>query len=389
MFQYFPENYMWSLAVLRCSAGGGLLGEIDWIARDLKEASRQQPNGDLEAWYRAWKKLSEQLEKEGDDSLAKKRIISARDAYLRASQYWQWAEAFLPPDDPRAKPAYTHHLDCFAKSATLMNPKVEIIDLPFEGSVIKAYFMPPQGPNGVIKTPSPAVFLSDGLDGTKEEMFYVAKALSARGIGCFAADGPGQGATLRLSGLTARYDSEIAAGVIYDAMAKRPDVDPKRIGIMAASMGGYYAPRAVAFDKRYKACVAWGAIFDYRACWVRRVNYEPGKPISLTTTAALGTTGIHFLKIMGVDSWDAAFKKMEKFNLKDVAYKIECDILLVHGANDRQTPVAEAEQLFQMIGSKNKELIVYSDQEGGSAHVQLDRPEPALSRICDWFVDHL
>ena len=92
---------------------------------------------------------------------------------------------------------------------------------------------------------------------------------------------------------------------------------------------------------------------------------------------------------MGVDSWDAAFKKMEKFNLKDVASKIECDILLVHGANDRQTPVAEAEQLFQMIGSKNKELIVYSDQEGGSAHVQLDRPEPALSRICDWFVDHL
>ena len=385
MFQYFPENYMWSLAVLRCMAGGGLLGEIDWIASGLAEAAKQQPSGDLEAWYSAWKSLSEQLETEGEAALAKKHTVSARDALLRASQYWQWTEAFLPPDDPRAAPAYARHLECFAKSAALMSPRVELIDLPFEGSVIKAYFLPAQGTQGR----APAVFLSDGLDGTKEEMFYVAKALSARGIGCFAADGPGQGATLRLSGLVARYDSEVAAGAIYDSMASRPDVDAKRIGIMAASMGGYYAPRAVAFDKRFKACVAWAAIYDYRACWARRIQYQPGQAVSVTTNAALGTTGSHFLKIMGVDSWEAAFRKMEQFNLRGVAAKIECDILIVHGANDRQTPVIEAEQLFNEIGSKNKELLVYSDAEGGSGHVQLDRPEPALSRICDWFSEHL
>jgi dipeptidyl aminopeptidase/acylaminoacyl peptidase len=92
---------------------------------------------------------------------------------------------------------------------------------------------------------------------------------------------------------------------------------------------------------------------------------------------------------MGVPTWEAAFHKLESFRLAGVASKIECDILIVQGADDRQTPLIEAEQLYAEISSKNKELRVYTVAEGGAAHVQLDRPEPALSLICDWFADHL
>lgn len=73
-------------------------------------------------------------------------------------------------------------------------------------------------------------------------------------------------------------------------------------------MGGYYAPRAVCFEKRIKACAAWAAIYDYYACWQRRVGYERGADIQqLDANAALGTTGKHFLRIMGVQTWDQAF----------------------------------------------------------------------------------
>jgi alpha-beta hydrolase superfamily lysophospholipase len=385
MFQYFPGNYMWSLAVMRAMASGGMLGEIDWACRNLKDAAKVGPAGDNEAWHREWNKLAEQVQKIADDNAEKGNRITARNHYMRAALYFQWAEAFLPPSDARCKPLYAKHLDTFAKGASLFTPKVEIVDIPFEGKTLYAYFVSAQNASG----PRPTVVLSDGLDGTKEEMFYCALALAERGINCLGIDHPGQGATLRLSGLKARADSEVASGVVIDYLETRKDVDPKRIGMMAASMGGYYAPRAVAYEKRFKACAAWAAIYDYREVWVRRFKAQPGKPVSLDTTQALGTTGDHILHILGVNTYDEVLRYLEPFNLRDGAPKISCDILLVHGEDDKQTPLEDAVALYEAIGSKNKELRVFRHEEGGAAHVQLDRPEPALSLICDWLVEHL
>ncbi|MFJ1256215.1 alpha/beta hydrolase family protein [Cupriavidus sp. CuC1] len=386
MFQYFPGNYMWSLSVLRCMAGGGIFGEIDWVCRNLHEASKAGAAGDTEAWHKAWHTLSEQVEGVARDAAGKGHSVTAREAYFRAAQYYQWTEAFLDPDDARAPIYYGKHLDCFREFAELSSPQVEILDIPFENSAITAYFVKAQNVTGR----APTVLLHDGLDGTKEEMFYVARALAARGINCLGFDGPGQGATLRVKGLVARHDSEVALSAVVDHVSGRDDVDADRIGLMAASMGGYYAPRAVCFEKRIKACVAWAAIYDYYACWQRRVGYEKGAGIQqLDANAALGTTGKHFLRIMGVQTWDQAFEKLEKFRLKGVASNITCDFLIVHGEHDRQTPLIEAQELFAEASSRHKELRVYTEAEGGAAHVQLDRPEPALSLICDWFVERL
>jgi alpha-beta hydrolase superfamily lysophospholipase len=387
MFRFFPGNYMWSLSVMRMMASGGVFGEVAWACRDLSAAAAVEPIGDVEQWYLAFSRLAAQVEAVGRDATASAHTVTARTSFFRASLYWQWAEAFLPPGDARAVTAYAAHLNCFAEAAARFEPVVETFNVPFEGSYLSAYFVPAK--SVAPGTKPPVVILSDGLDGTKEEMFYVALALSERGISCLGIDQPGQGATLRLAGLVARHDSEAAIGAVVDYLQTRGDVDPERIGLIAASMGGYYAPRAVAFEKRIKACVAWGAIYDYYACWQRRVGWVPGQPISVNLDSALGTTGKHFLAIMGVPDWASAFKKLEAFRLKGVAERITCDILIVHGEADRQTPVIEAEELFSEISSKHKELRIYDDAEGGSAHVQLDRPEPALSLICDWFSDHL
>jgi len=79
---------------------------------------------------------------------------------------------------------------------------------------------------------------ADGLDGTKEEEFKVAQVLAQRGIASLAFDGPGQGATLRLKGLPARFDSEVAVGILCDYLATRGDVDTNRVGLLASSLGG-------------------------------------------------------------------------------------------------------------------------------------------------------
>jgi dipeptidyl aminopeptidase/acylaminoacyl peptidase len=216
----------------------------------------------------------------------------------------------------------------------------------------------------------------------------MAAHLAARGISCLGIDIPGQGASLRLRGLVARHDSERSATAAYDWLASQSNVDAARIGLIGASMGGYSAPRAVAFEKRIKACVAWGAIYDYHDVWVRRLT-AGSKGATVDYRSALGTTGTHLLNIVGARDFDEALKKLEPFTLKDVARNISCDILLVHGEDDRQTSLENAKALFQAIGSSRKEMRVYTREEGGASHVQLDRQEPAASLIADWFLDRL
>jgi alpha-beta hydrolase superfamily lysophospholipase len=375
---------MWSLAVNRALASGGLFGEIDWACNHLQEASAAGGQGDQEAWHLAWEKLARQVEGIAAEGSQSGHEVTAKHHFMRASLYYQWAEAFLPPNDPRCRPLYARHLETFAQAARRSSPAMEIVEIPFEGSTVHGYFVPAPVPG-----PRPAVVLSDGLDGTKEEMVYVALALAERGISTLAIDHPGQGATLRLSGLKARFDSEAAAGAAVDYLQSRSDVAPDRLGIVAASMGGYYAPRAAAYEKRFKACVAWGAVYDYHAVWARRFNAVPGQPLALDKTKAMGTTGEHILNIVGARDFDEVLHKLEPFHLRDAAKDITCDILIVHGEDDKQTPASDAQLLFERISSKNKVMRVFTRAEGGAAHVQLDRPEPALSMLSDWLADRL
>src|SRR3989339_1098815 len=116
--------------------------------------------------------------------------------------------------------------------------------------------------------------LFDGLDVTKEICFFFGgvRDLVRRGIACLLVDGPGNGESIRFRDLYLRYDQEVPAGAAVDYLETRSDVDPKRIGVMALSLGGYYAPRSASFEKRFRACVAWGAQWDYHAVWIRRVE---------------------------------------------------------------------------------------------------------------------
>lgn len=385
MFRYFPDNYGWSLIVLRCLVAGGHFGEIDWICRGLVDASKQPPGGDREAWYHAWRKLAEQVVGYADERLESDHKVSAGDLYYRAAQYFQWAEALLSPKDARAKPMYDRHLAAFERFTALSPAKIEIVDIPFEGTSLKSYFSAPAGD----KRPVPCVIVVGGLDGNKEEMYPLVKSITDRGLACLGLDLPGQGATLRDSGLPARYDTEVPVGAAIDYLVSRDDVIADRIGMAATSAGGYYAPRAAAYEKRIKACVPWAAIYDYHAIWMRRLAFVDGKPVGIRPEIPFPVTADLVLSIMGVDDWSAALKKFESFRLEGVAKNIECDLLVVQGEDDPQTPLPEAERLFQEASSANKILRVYRREEGGSGHVQVDRQEPAMSMIADWLTDRL
>ena len=229
---------------------------------------------------------------------------------------------------------------------------------------------------------NPCVVRFGGFD-TQKEMQYLRGVpdLVRRGISCLLVDGPGQGESIRFRGMHLRHDFEVAGSAALDYLTLRDDVDMDRVGIVAMSLGGYYAPRCAAMDKRFKACVAWGAIWDYHDMWVRRLEK--------IKQAALPVPADHLLWACGVKTYDEALKKIEGFRLDGIAQKVTCPFLLTHGAEDAQVSTAEAQKLFDAIASKDKTFRVFTAEEGGAQHCQRDYLTLVCDVIADWLEEKL
>src|SRR4029079_6747978 len=111
-------------------------------------------------------------------------------------------------------------------------PNIERVEVPFEGASLPALFM--KAPSASARTPTIVVF--DGMDNCKEmSVLFNGLEFAARGWNTLAIDGPGQGESLRLRGLYARHDYEVAGTAAYDYVSRRPDVDAKKVTVMGYS----------------------------------------------------------------------------------------------------------------------------------------------------------
>ena len=85
----------------------------------------------------------------------------------------------------------------------------------------------------------------------------------------------------------------------------------------------------------------------------------------------------------------AALKKLEGFRLDGIVQKMKCPFLLLHGAGDEQIPLPLAEKLYAAVGSAQKELKVFSREEGGFHHCQVDNVTIGTNFMWDWAADVL
>jgi Prolyl oligopeptidase family len=378
-FTYFPEDYRWSSAVggILGSApyGGSDIGEVDRAARSLKKHL-----GDDAAWFEAWRTEADRVRALALTAERERRRFTAAGAYLRACNYYQMAERFRTPKDGRALEAYRTGVECFQRFARLTDrPRIEVVEVPFADGTLPGYFVHAENTD-LARTPCLIFF--DGLDVTKELQFLRGVPdLVRRGIACLIVDGPGTGEAIRFRGHHVRHDYEVAGSAALEYLTTRPDVDPARVGVMAISLGGYYAPRCASMDARFKACVAWGAIWDYHATWKRRI--ESG------FRASMSVPGHHIMWILGVDTLEAALRKLESFRLDGVVQLMRCAFLLTHGAEDEQVPMADAQALFDAVGSTDKTFRVFTAKEGGSQHCQRDYLTHGATVIFDWLAEKL
>ena len=108
-----------------------------------------------------------------------------------------------------------------------------------------------------------------GLDSTKEEMRTNEEVFLDRGIATFAFDGPGQGEPEYDLPIRPDYEAPVAA--VIDTLETRRDLDTSRLGLWGVSLGGYYAPRAAAFEPRVRACISLTGPFDFADAFGRQL----------------------------------------------------------------------------------------------------------------------
>ena len=380
MFKYFPTNYVWNLSVDLAIEMGARIGEIEAMCAPLQQAAKAPDAAGTQAFRETWVHMADQLCALADEDQARGRLLSAGEKLNRAASYLITAERLQAHDAPGRLALYRRHLDLFAEGAALSGENCRRVEIPYEGKTLAALYVRAEGVAG----PAPLLVQVNGLDSTKEMKCRVGLPawLARRGVSSLVVDQPGTGEALRLQGLTARFDSEHWASRVVDWLQARDDVDPARIGLEGVSLGGYYAPRAVAFEPRFACGVVWGANHDWRDVQKRRLEKEGNFPVPHYWA--------HVCWVWGARDVAEFMRIAEQVHLDGVVEQIRVPFLVTHGEKDSQIPLKWAHRTYeQLVNSPKRELKIFTEREGGCQHSSFDNSINAGHYIADWVAETL
>ena len=211
-------------------------------------------------WCGAWSDKAAVHEAMGREALATSKFISAGEHLQRAGVYYHFGKFLFVHDVPQMKAAHMKAVACRNLALPYIDPPGEHVTIPYEGKALYGILRKPKG-----GAKPPLLIMAVGLDSAKEETDAYEQPYLARGIATLVFDGPGQGEGEY--DFSIRGDYEAAVKAVVDHVMTRDDIDTARIALWGVSLGGYYAPRAAAFEKRLKACISLGGPYDWSEIW--------------------------------------------------------------------------------------------------------------------------
>jgi dipeptidyl aminopeptidase/acylaminoacyl peptidase len=361
--ELFPQDEDWSIQTMR------LLAQVAVGGADLFECARTaarigKETTDGETWYREWTRTAEEVAEQGEAALKAGNITTGRRALFRSCSYYRHSEFFLASQDPRRAQAYNNGRGNFRRAAELTDGLIERIEVPFEGKTMEGYVVRPD--NSGAKRPT--VLFLGGADSWAEELYFLGGCeFPARGMNVVMVDTPGRGSSLRFKEMYSRPDYEVPVKAILDALEQRGDVDANRIGLAGVSFGGYYAPRAAAFEPRVKAVAAWCGTWSILTDF-----YEFYPPLQ------------EQLQWLSGSKDDAeAREKLAKFTLDGVAEEIDVPVYVMHGTDDIIMDIKGAHRFVEALTTDDVTVDIYDG--AGSLHCSYDYFSVAVSRLTDWF----
>ena len=141
-------NYQLIRALGVADYGGSTVGECLSVATEIADGSPS-------SWAGAFERLAQRTEDRGRACLEAGHRVSGRDHYLRASTYYRTAEYYADGVGGRSHETGERSRSCFAVAAGLVDPPVELVEVPFEGGSLPGYLVRPAGPGAAPAPPDP------------------------------------------------------------------------------------------------------------------------------------------------------------------------------------------------------------------------------------------
>ncbi|MCJ1360528.1 MAG: hypothetical protein MMC33_010536 [Icmadophila ericetorum] len=268
-------EYSWyNLELLRL-LGSAPYGGCD-AAEFLETVALLEPNNAV-SWQRRWLTLAERTYDLAEEMMQCGHTSSARNTYLRASNYFRCAQYLFPimpeSDQLYLLRLYQRSIACFERAMTLMSHKVCRVEIPYQLKEGRTIHLPgwlhqPNPSQRLAGRKTPVLICVGGADSTQEELYFMSVAEGPDlGYAILTFDGPGQGLVLRREGVHMQPDGEVVLGSVLDFIesyaGKHPEaqLDLDALTVTGQSLGGFQALRGAA-DKRIKACVAVDPFYD-------------------------------------------------------------------------------------------------------------------------------
>jgi hypothetical protein len=355
-------------------------------------------DGDATGWFDAWTATADDLRRRALASSAAGRSATAGHFFLAASDAYSRALAFIDgmPSQDALLPTFRRHRECWEAFVAASGGRHLPVEVPYEGDTLPGYLFRPDASG----TPRPTLVITNGSDGSLSGLWAEGiKAALDRGWNAFVFDGPGQQSMLFERGIPFRHDWEAVLTPVVDVLVGRPDVGP--LLASGISQGGYWLPRALAFEHRFVAAVVDGGVVDVAETWFSHLPpellqlLEGGQKETLDHYMAMGpsdpaTERELAFRARPYGQFDSAFDlftAVGRFRLGDGVGPVTTPVLVID-PDDEQFFPGQPQRLFDALPGP-KALARFTRDEGANVHCEpLARTLVAL-RTTDFFDDHL
>jgi alpha-beta hydrolase superfamily lysophospholipase len=346
---------------------------------EVLETVKVITEGDVQSWYTGWKATADRvlaLAERTQDPLSKGA------AYMRASGYQRTSEFLLPPDDPKRPESLEKTCSYFVRGLDTLGVRYEPIIVVYGAARLRALYYP--GPQGA--ETKPLIMFGGGFDSILEEYYSnFAEAAIKRGYSVLTYEGPGQGQALRNYGLTYTPEWEKPVKAVLDEFL-HTHAKPSKIVLIGMSMGGYFAPRAAAFEERIDGVVAYDTCFDFGEVASRIIS-------AAKNPEALKNIGVSWAYnnarwTMGTKDADDTLKACSGYTLAPVADRIRQDVLILAGTEDHFIPFHQTADFAKaLVNARSVTTRIFDGPSGGAGHCQGGALSLYHSAVFDWLLD--
>jgi hypothetical protein len=349
------------------------------------------------SYTEAWRVTAERVETIARKSLAGGYLVSAREAFLRASSYWREVGFYQSTTDPKCRAGWARQRDCFTQAGKLMDSPFEVVNIPYEnGKSLPGYFLKADASN----KPRPTLMCVGGADSLGEELYFWGGGAAAlrRGYNALLFEIPGQRGAMYSNPDTElffRSDTEIPLKYVCDWVLGRTDVDPKRLALVGWSLGGYFAPRAAAFEKRIKACIASTTLTNWQNDVLEILglpvdqpcprNFESTIDLSTVTSRFIAQGDIRYRHGASGGTIAEFIDGLSKYSLWGLENKFTCPYFNIGGQGEGQLAI-DGQKFYDKLTCPKAQHIIAA-KEGGEAHCGVNNESLEHQIIFDWLDD--